>query len=428
MLKFGKATICLVIPGSVFLGDPKRNPPLGILYIARALEKDGYDPILVDLRGEEADAYKRLLPAAEIYAFTATSPEYESAAEMAGWVHDKYGSATVLGGVHGTVLKGRIDRRFDIVVVGEGDSAIIEAVHDCESGAARGIYKHDRIRDLDSLGFPARHLLPDSSIVSNFIVDDGEPGTSLSGSRGCPYECTFCSSPVTWGKLVTFRSPDSIVDEIKYLKKTYGVTQIRFQDDTFALREKRCIDLCEKMAPLEIKWRGSSRVDVGQSDEVMEAMRDSGCRELGYGIESLSDNARRLCKKNTSLEQIISATQRAKSYGIRVRWYMMIGLPGEEKGLADKTIGILQEAQPDKVMYATLVAYPGTELARHPERFDMVIKTRDYTKYLEMIGMYEDELETPFTIGYENWTEEELRSERRKIVEFIETHGMGGAK
>jgi len=106
----------------------------------------------------------------------------------------------------------------------------------------------------------------------------------------------------------------------------------------------------------------------------------------------------------------------------------MVGLPGEEKGMADRTIEFWEQTKPDVVMLASMVPYPGTAFARNPERYGLKIKPLAHQKYLQMIGNYGDELENEFVCEYEDWTDEELRDERRRMFEYLAESGMDGAK
>jgi len=417
-------TICLVIPGSFYLIDMYKNNPLGILYIAGVLEQAGYTVIIADLRGMD-----KSLPMADIYGFTATTPEYPAAIEIAKRVKKKYNAYTVLGGVHASVANEEIDPTFDKRVMGEGETAILDVMTDFKNGnTEKKVYHSERIKNIDSIPFPARHLMPSNLVISKSLVDKGKIGTTMITSRGCPYSCSFCASKPLWGTQVTFRTPDNIVDEIQYLKNRYGIEQCRFQDDTMALDSNRLLTLCEQLKSLHIQWRCSSRVDVGQTKEELQAMADAGCREIGYGLETVSEQALALTGKGITVEQAAAAIERTKAVGIRVRLYMIMGLPGEEPGIAERSIKFFEQTKPDIVLFTTLVPYPGSRIAKYPDKFGAIIKDCIYQDYSSMIGTVDTELESSFIVSYKDWQEVDLQHERRSVYKYLEENGLNGGK
>lgn len=413
--------IGLIIPGSPFLGDEKRNCPLGILHVAAVLEKAGHDVFVADLRGVKN--WKVCLPPAELYGIGTATADYYTALNIARFLRKCYNSHIVIGGYHATAVPQSIDEVFDDIIVGEGEIPMRLIANNEYSGYGMCPY---RIGDIDTVPFPARHLLPKESVISDSLIN-GEPSTPMILSRGCPYKCSFCAAPTMWGRRVTYRSPENIRREIKHLVARYGIRGFRFQDDDIAVNFGRLADLCNMLKPLNVVWRASARTD-SVNRPALEKMKEAGCVEIGYGIETICQETLDINNKNTRVEDMAKIIQATKDVGIHNRLYMIIGLPGEEKGIANRTIEFLQEADPHCVMLSTFVPYPGTDIFNHPEKYGVKIKHYDYEKYLSVIGLYEDERDTPFICEYDDWSDQELIDERAKIIEYIQAEGLDKAK
>ncbi|MFH1868880.1 MAG: radical SAM protein [Candidatus Omnitrophota bacterium] len=416
--------IVLIIPPNPFLGDQKRNCPLGILYIAGVLEKEGYHTEAVDLRCLEEDKWLEKIPQADIYGITTSTPEYLIACRVAKLVKNKYSNACiVVGGVHPTVLPDRIDPVFDKVVVGEGERAILDVVNDCKNGVEKRFYQSPVIENLDDIPLPARHLLPPDSVISDKLVVPGIPATTIVTSRGCPFNCSFCSSPRMWGRRVRFRSADSVVAEIEKIKKDYGITHFRFQDDVMGANKKIFLEMFEKMQPLGIRWRANLHVNVSTT-ELLEAMKKAGCFEIHYGVETISQDVLDKNNRGMKLDVIYKAVENTKKLGLRVRLFFIIGLPFEEQGIADRTIEFIKKVGPDGVDLSTFIPFPGSDVFNNPSKYGIEILSKDFDDYYMSIGLYMGESEKDFICKHSNLSNDELKFERKKLLDFIEKYNL----
>jgi len=420
--------VSLIIPPSPFLGDQKRNTPLGILYIASWLEQHGHRVFVTDLRNVDKEYWNYKIHYGEIYGITATTPEYPYAVDIAKEIKFlNSDSIIILGGVHCTATPSTIDPIFDKVIRGEGEMAILELIYDLKNGKDRRFYtcptQIDRIEDINTIPFPARHLLPEPSIISCTSTIMGERATSIIGSRGCPYNCAFCSSKVMWERKVRFRSPDNIISEIKYLIERYNVKHFRFQDDTMTLKRSWITELCEKIKPLNVTWRCTTRVDQSEPD-ILQIMKDAGCYEIAYGIETLEDKILKMTNKDITTEQMIQAIKNAHSVGLKTRLFFMIGLPGQDINIADNIIKFIEETKPSAVDLSTFVPMPGSDIYNNPSKYGIEIMEQDWSKYTMSKGLYGNELEHPFIFKHDILTDDELRMLRRKILEYFNGHNL----
>lgn len=413
----------LIIPPNPYLDDEMRNPPLGLLYIAAVMEK--YDVHIVDLRGRPVEDFHELISDADIYGITATTPDYLLSLEIARIIKAKNPRCwTVLGGAHATAVPQQIDPEFDKVVVGEGELAFQQIVQDFYTGMhERRFYKYPYIENLDSIPFPARHLLPmEASFSGNTISVGGELAGGIIASRGCPFNCAFCASKVMWQRKVRFRSPQNTVDEIAHIIRDYGVEAFRFHDDTMTLDQQRLKRLCELLIPLGVRWRANARVDIS-SLETLRMMRQAGCEELGYGIESLSQMVLDRCNKGTSLQDIHLALRNAKLAGIKCRLFFIIGLPGEPPGFADRLEELINTYDPNGVNVSTFVPYPGSAIFSHPERYGIVLKDVPSNQFHTTLGFRDGEIDRPLTFVHDVMSEEQIIEERRRSLELVKQAG-----
>jgi radical SAM superfamily enzyme YgiQ (UPF0313 family) len=416
--------IVLIIPPAPFLGEQKRNPSLGIMYIASFLEKQGYDVKMADLRDLKEDKWQNAVPQADIYGITATTPEYSFAIKIAYNLKSRdQKSFIVLGGGHATADSKNLDPIFDSIVIGEGELAMLDLLKDFEGGASKKYYARPLIEDLDSLPFPARHLLPFESVFNTGLCVKGKMATSITASRGCPYNCSFCASKVMWGNRVRFRSSDNIISEIKEIIEKYNVYYFRFHDDTIAANKNWLFELCEKMKPLNIHWRANTRVNCSQKD-VLEAMFKAGCYEIDYGIESVSDEVLKINNKMIKIDDAYIATRNAKEVGLKIRLFFMIGLPGQDKNESENIIKFIETIKPDGVDLSTLVPFPGCDIYTNPSKYNIKILNKDFSSYVSTLGLYGDETKKDFIYEHDVLSNEELKKERLKILEYIKSYNL----
>ncbi len=417
----------LVILPNPYLGDDKRNPPLGLLYLGAVAEKEGYDVCMTDLRSRKLEDFSKYIIDADVYGITASTPDYPLAVEIAKIAKLKTPkSLTVLGGIHATALPNLVDSSFDKIVVGEGENAFLKLLNDfCECRLTDRIYSSHLIRDLDSIPYPAWHLLPFNSVFSKNAFQAGadEYAGTIITSRGCASKCSFCASDAMWSRRVRFRSANNVVGELKGIIENYGVKNFRFQDDTMTLKRDRLEELCKKIGPLGIKWRATTRVD--QADiERLTWMRNSGCEELGYGVESLSQEVLDKHSKMINLDQVYRALENTEQLGMKSRLFLIIGLPGEPPGFSSRLEEFLKKANPDGVDVSTLVPYPGSDIYHNPKKYGIKLKEHDFSRYHMTLGLRDHEAERPLTFIHDVLSEEEIIEERRKSLEIVKRRKM----
>ncbi len=213
--------------------------------------------------------------------------------------------------------------------------------------------------DYDSLPIPAFDLLP--SLEPYFVTAPaGRPYTILYTSKGCPFKCSFCTVAGTkWRP----KSAEKTMEELRYLKSTYGIRTVSFFDETFTLDKKRVVRLCDALISedLDIRWYCNTRAHLVDLD-LLKRMRQAGCRGISYGIESGSQSILDHADKCVTVEQARNAISWARQARIKTFASFILGLPGETWETVRQTIDFVGETMPNSAEFNVAVPYPGTRL------------------------------------------------------------------
>jgi radical SAM superfamily enzyme YgiQ (UPF0313 family) len=335
-----------------------------------------------------------------IASMTATIP---SALKSARVAKEACPDAKVLmGGPHATFADTQIlteEPAVDIVVRGEGEETLLELARNSPKleklGEIKGItFKYDNqivqtpdrpfIQNLDELPRPSYKSIP----IERYRIY-GKKFLPIMTSRGCPFQCSFCVASQMFGAKFRARSPKNVVDEIEWLRDTYGAEGISFHDDTLTLDRKRIFDICDEIINRKIRlaWGCQTRVDQ-VSKEVLAKMRKAGCNEVSFGVESGCQRILDAVKKRVSVEQSENAVKWAKEEGLFVAVSTIIGYPGETKETMKQTLDFIHRIEADDVWLCLATPYPGTELRALVERMGWKMSD-DWTLYNTMNPIFE---------------------------------------
>ena len=405
-----------------FLNPPQPNskykflgvvaPSLGIGYIAAVLEQNNYDVDVLDSSAfSKSTEYIFKL-------FLILTPTIGAALDAADKIKNvKPDTIVVLGGYHPTFEYENLlkeEESIDVIVRGEGEYTMLELVQKIESGGdlkdVQGlafiddtsedktiIVTPDRppIQDLDELPFPAFHLFP---MEKYKILNITTNVATIITTRGCPMQCSFCSSAALHGKHLRRRSYENVVDEIEMRLQEQNIDTIAFMDDTFTLDVKFVKNFCEeiKRRGLKFWWGCTSRVDT-LSEELLEMMKDAGCITIFMGVESADQQMLDKMNKNITVRKTMNAFKLARKVGIRTIASCVIGMPEDTRESMKKTIDFVSSLKPNYALFSLATPYPGTRF--YKETFEKnLIKIRDWSKYtlinpiLETIDCSKDDL------------------------------------
>jgi len=387
-------------------------PPLGILSLAAVLEKARVDVEVVpaDVLGYKWKDIERRIKKFNPWILgitTTTENRFDSfkLASLAKKINPEI--VTVLGGPHVSMAKEdtlEYIKDVDVVVLGEGERTILELAEAVDSGKDLSPIKgllfrkdgeiiftgaREKIEDLDTLPYPARHLVPIDKYNFTIQTRDGRrrKAQNVMTSRGCPFNCYFCATPSNWGRKMRGHSPERVIDEIEQLIDQYGTDFIWFYDDTFnynAKRVHRIMDLIIERN-LSIKFCSEFRIDIVDKP-LLEKMKAAGLEWGFFGIEAGNSRVRKeIVKKDFEIEKAYQFVSWGKELGFIPNAFLIFSHYSETWDEAQETIKVMEKLRainPDTEVSASILhVYPGTpleEIARKegiiPEGFSWSLK------------------------------------------------------
>jgi len=394
-------------------------PPLGILSLAAVLEKNGFEVEVVpaDILGYKwKDIEKKIrdFKPGIIGITTTTENRFDSfkLASLAKKINPEI--ITVLGGPHVSMAKEDTLKHItdaDIVVIGEGERTVVELAEAVESGKdldwVKGILfrkngsivfsgARERIKDLDTLPFPARHLVPIEKY--NFFVQtkDGKrrKAQNIMTSRGCPFNCYFCATPSNWGRTMRGHSPERVVEEIEFLVDQYGAEFIWFYDDTFNYNPKRVHRIMDLILErnLNIKFCNEFRIDAVDRP-LLEKMTDAGLTWGHFGIEAGSSRVRKeIVRKEFDIEKAYQFVRWAKELGFVPNAFFVFSHHTETWEEAQETIRVMQRLKainPETEFSASILhVYPGTPLESIARKQGIIPENFSWSEKKDMRKVY----------------------------------------
>ena len=358
-----------------------RFPPLGPAYIVSYLRQHGISANLVDCTFlTEKKAVQRVESSEpKIIGIYSMFSMKTSALRMAKLLKH-HCDTLVAGGPLPTLRPEDFLDDFDIVGVGEGEQTmleLVEAVEDHRSlSKVRGIAYKNRegnpthvectpqrksILDLDALPFPDRKEFDNEAYKKHYSSKFGYTITSIITSRGCPFQCDFCSRAV-FGHAFRTRSAANIVAEMEEVKGL-GYDRIWFSDDCFTLDKKRLLNVCEEIIhrQLDIDWECLSRVDTIDRETALK-MKQAGCIRVFFGLESGNDAVLALMKKQATVNEARKAVHTTKAVGIQVGAFFIVGYPGETDETVLDTLRFASSLPLDYLSFSVPYPIPGTSL------------------------------------------------------------------
>ena len=381
-------------------------PPLGILSIASYLESKGYSVLVYDLHGEKLeDVDLRVRLRRDRPRFVGISvltnmciPAHKIARICKEELPD---SPVIAGGVHAEALPERMLRNtaIDFIVRGDGEETMLEIVEGEERSNITGLsYRENGTihhngprsveKDLDSFPLPAYHLVDFDYYFPAAGSYRNLPAINMLMTRGCPGKCNFCNSAMT---VLRSRSPESIVEQIRFLHENYGIRQVQFYDDTFTATKVTCLRFCELMeeADLDVTWVAYIRGDCF-SDRLAEAMKKAGCHQVLMGVETGNPEIARRMGKPIDKERYFETMRIARRHGLEVRASFIIGHMGDTWETMLDTLNFAIELDVDLFQLNICTPYPGTQLYRETVEKGL-LKTMDWNIYGQGDVVFEQE-------------------------------------
>ncbi len=425
--------VCLVRPpscSSVGCVSVDACPPIGLAYLAAALLEAGHQVEAIDAVGEALGRYCRLpgWPDGLIHGLTAAeivcripaeslligvsvmfTQEWPSSRQVIREIREAFPDATiVVGGEHVTAAAAQVLQEcpaIDCCVRGEGEATLVALAAALVSGeplsevsgvvTGAGVSPpRPRMREIDAIADPAWQLFPIERYIEGGVTHGINLGRTMPimASRGCPYECTFCSSPAMWTTRWQARSPQRVLEEMRRYMARYGATNFDFYDLTAIVDKRWTVAFAELLleAQLEITWQLPSGTRSEALDEqVLPLLKKSGCRHVIYAPESGSPRILKLIKKKIDPGRMLGSMRTAHRCGLGTKANIIIGFPGERKRDLLPTLRfILRMALVgvEDVSVFVFSPYPGTALFDQLERAGRIRIDEDY--YRMLIGHF----------------------------------------
>ncbi len=370
--------------------------PMGIGYLLAVCERDGITAHIVDEQ-IDPDSFQRIctlttsLKPPYIFGFSVLTASFHVALTMAQRLKEKYPDCFIIfGGIHPTSMPEDClsHPEVDIVVRGEGE------------GVLPALYRHLKNKgpwqSLEGISYRQKDLFIHNPLGGCLNIDSFPPFPYhrfdpkrydlgfIRTSRGCPYNCIFCSNQLTTGKHYRFRPTALVLQELDLLINHYGVREIDFQDDNFWFNKARAMDLIDGIKTRGLHHRAlfscQGRGDNADPD-LLKELFTAGFYKIGFGIETVSEDVMKLIKKGETLRQICDAIRLAKSIGFEVTATFMFGLPGEKHDDRMAAIDLAKELKLDQVKFNNAVPYPGTELYQLAKKDSRLFVEKEYQNF-----------------------------------------------
>ncbi|MCK5292554.1 MAG: radical SAM protein [Thermoplasmata archaeon] len=356
--------------------------PYSLLQISSILRDNGNDVVLLDCNGFDYDTttLRRWLESQSydllLFRFTPTTFENDTwTASLSKKVKPSARTAGIcwtLQDIPVEVMKScpNLDvylRHEYEVVAGRlvdalengGSLDSVEGISYRDSGKIHNNPDAEPIDDYDSLPMPAYDLL--KNLDPYFInTPSGKVFSIIYTSKGCPYNCIFCTVANTKWRA---RSAESVLEEIQFLKREYGIQTVSFFDETFTIDKNRVLQISGALKELDIEWFCNTRVHL-VTLAMLKEMREGGCRGISFGVESGSQKILDGACKGATVGQAEKAIQWSRQAGIKSNCSFIFGLPGENWTTVEETIDFVGRTLPTGAQFNVAVPYPGTKLSQ----------------------------------------------------------------
>ena len=375
------------------------NEPLGLCYLAAVAKQAGHEVKIfqrLDLSNETfLNNIIKFKP--DVCALSVLTSTLKNSLTLSRKLKQALKCKIIFGGPHPSgdpeVV---VNKCVDFVVLGEGEAIFVELLQKIKNGKfnpneVKGISFLNkgkvviteprlRIQNIDELSLPYREGLPwhkYKRLISSIPLSRQRFSVMLT-SRGCPFNCSFCVSPLIWKQKLICRSPKKVVEEIKYLIKKYKVNYIRFLDNDFMVNEEHALAVCDEIIKQKIKisWAcfGSLR---RVSDLLLKKMKKAGCLEIFYGIESLSQKNLNDVDKKLVFENINVGLKKTENAGLASMGSILLGYPDDTEEDMERTEKILTTLPLDILQLAFVIPYPGTMMRKQLKRGELMTENTD---------------------------------------------------
>jgi len=388
----------------ISLNQSEGDPPLGLPYLASYARKyGGFDDIVIVDKEDPIKRIKKEKP--DLIGISAMTYEFPRAKEVAFKIKSNFDIPLIIGGHHISLMPNHFDRNlFDLAIMGEGEQTFLELLQLFEGGGnfpknklrkIRGVMYPNNgtikrteprplIKNLDKIPLPARDLLKmEDYYVTIRKATFGKFGIYLSmlTSRGCPYNCAFCSIAVFWQR-ARFHSAEYVVNEMKHLIDKYKIDGLIFYDDLFTMNRARLREIVRLLRKEKINEQVEFHV-YGRANlinkEICELLKKMGVSVVEFGLESGSEKILKYLKGGTvTVADNRRAIRLCKQFGMKTIGSFIIGSPHETENDLKQTMKLVKDKNLDGVHVYQLTPYPGTRVWEHAKLQGLVSDSKNF--------------------------------------------------
>jgi radical SAM superfamily enzyme YgiQ (UPF0313 family) len=339
-----------------------RFPYLALTTLA-ALTDDDWDISIVDENAESLDFSD--LP--DLAAISVMTPLAKRAYEIADGFRAN-GVQVVLGGIHPTMMKDEAKTHADAVVIGEAEETWPQVLSDFRRGKLKPIYKALGFYSLDGLRFPKRELL---NRKAYFFVN------TIQTTRGCPFDCEFCSVTSFYGRTYRVRPVEEVIREVEHM----GGGFVFFVDDNIVGKPAYAKELFRALVPLHVKWFSQASLSIVRDRELLELAQRSGCKGLFIGFESLSQEALKAMGKSANrVEEYKEAIKILHNHGIGIQGSFIFGTDQDDQSVFSDVLRFIEKTHIEAALFSVLTPFPGTRIQEVLSQQNRILHA-DWEKY-----------------------------------------------
>ncbi len=381
-------------------------PRLGCVLLGTILQRQGLEVKVIVEEISQPD-YRYLDFKPDIVGISSISSTAPRAYELADYYRQQ-GIPVILGGAHSSFLPEEGLEHADFVICGEGDEALPELINTLSAGGdwqniCNLAFKEGEVvrlnpwrpflEDLDSLP------IPDYSLIYGW-KGNGAHCVSIATSRGCPFNCRFCSVILLFGRKYRMNSVDRVMEEIRVVGSQ--AHHIFFCDDNFTANRERTKELCSRILEenLKIEWSAQVRVEAARDPELMELMAKAGCFVVFVGLESINPATLKAYNKSQTVENIKDCVINFHKYGIRVHGMFVFGAEEDHYEVIRDTVKFSRQVDLDSLQYLILTPVPGTPFYQEMEAQNRII-CKDWSQYDGHHAVFQPKQFTPYELQYE---------------------------
>ena len=359
-------------------------PPHNLLIVSALTPKD-IEIEIIDENIEKID-FETPIDLVGITTMTASAPR---AYEIADTFRER-GVPVVMGGIHVTALPQEAAQHADAVVIGEAEGSWERLLQDFRRGGKEALtqfYQNHKRPDPASIPLPRRELVKNKGyLLSRF----------LQLSRGCPFDCYFCSVSKFFGKKFRFRPVKNVIEEVKgIVGKSLKTRFLGFLDDNIVGNITYARELFKALIPYNLLWIGQASINIARHEEILQLAAASGCKGLFIGFESIAEAS--LGEANKSQNEIRfyeKAIKKIHQFGIAIEGAFIFGFDNDDKSIFRKTVKFIEKVKLDVVQFSILTPLPGTRLQEKLEKEGRIID-RNWSNYDLSHPVFQPKLMTP---------------------------------